>query len=242
MDDERPVRRGYPGWAWVIGALFLFPLAPMLVGTAVPRTRRYLSAPGIIVASILMMVVVGVFGAVFGSGDNSSRSTPTPARSTHVSATPVPASPTRTPTAPPVPRGIGVSRYAIQSAYEVPGIDFVFDPPGALRDGRPRVMGISPDGLTLIELIGPADNLSSALIAVELRGYDNVDSATQTIYLLAFIVNAVPTWDEGPDWLADNLEQAVIRGSTTTAHSGVRITVQWSEELRWLSLNIEPDR
>ena len=54
MENESAPRRGYPWWGWVIAFLTLWPLAPMLVGVAVPQTRKYLGAPGVIIASIVL--------------------------------------------------------------------------------------------------------------------------------------------------------------------------------------------
>ena len=69
--DERPVRRGYPTWAWILGALFLFPLIPMLIGTAVPRARRYFGAPGIIVSTVAIIIAIGIIASLSGDPDYS---------------------------------------------------------------------------------------------------------------------------------------------------------------------------
>ena len=67
MEQERPLRRGYPWWAWVVGALMIFPLAPMLVGATIPSTRRYLGIAGISVSTVSIVLVIGIIGAVSGS-------------------------------------------------------------------------------------------------------------------------------------------------------------------------------
>lgn len=54
MENEKTPRRGYPWWGWVIAVLTLWPLAPMLVGVTVPKTRKYLGAPGVIITSIVL--------------------------------------------------------------------------------------------------------------------------------------------------------------------------------------------
>ncbi len=87
--DKRPVARGYPPWAWILGALFLFPLVPMLIGATIPRARIYLGAPGIIISSIALIVVIGIIGTFSGGTEYSSPQsgnarllpTPTPALS-----------------------------------------------------------------------------------------------------------------------------------------------------------------
>ena len=70
--DKRPVARGYPPWAWILGALFLFPLVPMLIGATIPRARIYLGAPGIIISSIALIVVIGIIGTFSGGTEYSS--------------------------------------------------------------------------------------------------------------------------------------------------------------------------
>ena len=87
--DERSVRRGYPTWAWILGALFLFPLVPMIIGVSIPGARRYFGAPGIIVSTIAIIVVISIVGTLSGAPEYSSSQsenlgqllTPTPALS-----------------------------------------------------------------------------------------------------------------------------------------------------------------
>ena len=87
MENEKTPRRGYPWWGWVIAVLTLWPLAPMLVGSAVPKTRKYLGAPGIIIASIVLgigfVVVVVVASPDTESGGQvpAAPAVPTPSLS-----------------------------------------------------------------------------------------------------------------------------------------------------------------
>ena len=60
MENEKTPRRGYPWWGWVIAALTLWPLVPMVIGVAIPQTRKYLGAPGVIIASIALLIGCGV--------------------------------------------------------------------------------------------------------------------------------------------------------------------------------------
>ncbi|MCY3690655.1 MAG: hypothetical protein OXI54_07600 [Chloroflexota bacterium] len=82
MEQENNVRRGYPWWAWVIGALWGFPLVPMLIGVVIPKTRRYLGAPGIILSSIAIIGVIAIIGALVGDSEEAETSTTTPTAQT----------------------------------------------------------------------------------------------------------------------------------------------------------------
>lgn len=72
MENESAPRRGYPWWGWMIAALTLWPLVPMVVGVAIPSTRKYLGAPGVIITSIVLgigcVVVVVVASPDAGTG------------------------------------------------------------------------------------------------------------------------------------------------------------------------------
>ena len=60
MENESAPRRGYPWWGWVIAFLTIWPLVPMAVGSIIPQTRKYLGAPGVIIASVLLFIGCGV--------------------------------------------------------------------------------------------------------------------------------------------------------------------------------------
>ena len=110
MEDQP--RRGYPIWAWIIGAFTIWPLIPMLIGRFVPGTRRFLGAPGVIVSTIGLLVLFGILVAVTPEPETQAiaspapTSTPTPVQpSSHQAVTPEPETqaiaspaPTSTPT------------------------------------------------------------------------------------------------------------------------------------------------
>ena len=204
---------------------------------------------------IAVLVVIGVVNNLRGSDTEP----PAPARERTTSraavATPFPARtyPPRygpTATRPPLireTRGIGVSRRALQSVFESPRWEFIFDPPDTLKNGRTRVLGQSADGLGLIELVGPADNLQKAYMTVAWPDLpeERIPSAA---YLLTFGALAAPTWDginlktQRTSWVADNIENAMLLGEVSTTHQGLRFTLDFFAELRLLSLLIEPAR
>lgn len=113
--------------------------------------------------------------------------------------------------------GIGVSRNAVPSKFEASGYDFRFDPPNVGRDGEPRVVGYSQSrGIGIIELTGPARELSAAHITVGLPEYDDGAQQVNTLYLVSFALAVVPTWDDSVNWLNDNFRVAVEQGAAAT--------------------------
>ena len=70
MENEKTPRRGYPWWGWVIAVLTICPLVPMAVGSIIPQTRKYLGAPGVIIASVLLLIGCGVVVGVAPLAEN----------------------------------------------------------------------------------------------------------------------------------------------------------------------------
>jgi len=69
------------------------------------------------------------------------------------------------PTEPMLKDGLGVTRAAIQGAYN--DRKFTED---SLTTGEPRVMGVTAGGESLVELIGPAENVRQATLSASLGG------------------------------------------------------------------------
>ena len=145
-----------------------------------------------------------------------------------------------------VPRGIGVSRRELQSFFASPPAPFAFDPPNTMKDGRTRVLGVSPDGLALLELIGPAHNLQQTHMTVDWSG-TQAERIPSAAYLLSFAALSAPGDDSNSktartDWVTDNVVNAMLSGQASTTHQGLRFTLEFFEELRFLSLTVEPAR
>ena len=50
---------------------------------------------------------------------------------------------------------LGVSREQVIDIFSQPDLNYDFDREGRLSDGRRRVFGSSPDGMVLLEMVGP---------------------------------------------------------------------------------------
>ncbi len=143
-------------------------------------------------------------------------------------------------TYPKTPSGIGVSRKAIQSIYEDPDIGFNFEF-APLADGTPRVMGTSDSGsgLASVELIGPPQNLTKATFIIFLPNDAPDVVARNSDYLFLFVKLAVPTWDQGTDWVTNNLEIASARGEVRTQHGPLKIRFRILKGLAMATLTID---
>ena len=137
-------------------------------------------------------------------------------------------------------------RRELQSFFASPPAPFAFDPPNTMKDGRTRVSGMSPDGLAFLELIGPAHNLQQTHMTVDWSG-TQAERIPSAAYLLSFAALSAPGDDSNSktartDWVTDNVVNAMLSGQASTTHQGLRFTLEFFEELRFLSLTVEPAR
>ena len=160
---------------------------------------------------------------------------PDPALRPTFTPSPVPTVP---PTSVPV-NGLGVSRADIQSVFGSPDIGFEFDPPRVLNDGRPAVMGMSPNGVAILELTGPPDNLTGVDLIIGLPSDSPVALVENSIYLLGVAKLAVPSWPGAGDWIIDNLERTVSAGEVSTTRSGVEIKLSYIQGIGAFTLSID---
>lgn len=106
----------------------------------------------------------------------------------------------------PNPMGLGVTRQSIQSAFESGKRGFRFRNSTAI-EGQPRVMGQSASGLAMLELIGPAADLTKVTIVVGLPEDDTGTSALNRIYMLKLLQQLIPEWNGAADWLTQSTTQ-----------------------------------
>jgi hypothetical protein len=98
----------------------------------------------------------------------------------------------------------GIKRSAIQSVFEG-RFGFLFDRVPENRGGQPSLGAKSADGLTGIELYGPADDLISAGIWIAI--YDNATSSELSLireYFITFLKSAIPDWSDSENWFDSN--------------------------------------
>lgn len=89
-----------------------------------------------------------------------------------------------------------------------------------LADGTPRLLGRHPDGLTMVELIGPGDELQSASITIGVAK-DNADLLLRnTAALMVFMRET--GWPGGEKWAFSVMP---TDNPAPMVHDGVRYTV-----------------
>lgn len=134
---------------------------------------------------------------------------------------------------------IGVTRNAIQSVFEQPEFGFSFEP-GTPIDGQPNIVGRG--GNTIIELVGPQNNLSSATIILVAPNEPNpLASVLLASYSLKFIKTASPNWENNGEWLSSNLDHIVrgIQSEANTTRGNQQISLHVSRELGSIVLNVK---
>ncbi len=228
----------------VIGTLLgLMGFGVLIVGIVwliVPKFRR--SQPvRIPVAVVIGGAVLFIFGVAITPTEESPPAENVPATAILTPRATDTATPTPRPTATPSPIiGLGVTRREIQSIYESPEIGFVFDPPDTLGSGEPRIMGQSQEGLALIELIGPPNNLKSATMLVALPNDSPETILFNSIYLLGLVRNVLPDWQDGTSWITSGLE-AIPYGPVSTRRNHVHVEMSLLESLGMISLTIKSE-
>ena len=73
MTEEKQVC-GYKWWQWVLGALCVLPLIPMLIGVLVPKTRRILTPLVIWIGYAVLLVVFIVVSASLSESEQNTSS------------------------------------------------------------------------------------------------------------------------------------------------------------------------
>ena len=142
--------------------------------------------------------------------------------------------PTSVPTPVVVSRGIGVSRSDFSPFVSMDVWSFTAED-SPLRDGRERLILTSPDDNTMVELIGPSDDLTEATIII----WDPQNSIS-ALYMIGFISVAVPGWAEGSTWLTDNVGKLLADPSTSihAQYENVKIQYSYTEVLGTLSVTV----
>ena len=115
--------------------------------------------------------------------------------------------------------------------FTEPSLGFTFRERQILEDGSQRVLGLSKNGQVLIELIGPAPELTEASVSAEITG--GARNATMNGLAMAGLLRRIfPDWTGSTDWLTNAMAKALSgRTSISTARNGIPVKFQYHESL-----------
>jgi hypothetical protein len=131
----------------------------------------------------------------------------------------------------PIEPGVGLTRTSLTVAYEAD--DFTFEPSSPVK-GQPRTVGKSMDGLTMVELIGPSEDLRSATL---MQGVGKKNLGTATAHVTLFLQRTAPEWDGALKWFGDALKSDAEEESTVV-HGTKLFTLQPLPQLGLLTLSV----
>ena len=106
-----------------------------------------------------------------------------------------------------------------------------------LADGTTRYLGESQDGLWLLDLVGDADELSSASMTV----HRSVHSFDFGFFMSLFVRATVPEWKEPGDWVVEAVQYALLGQESATTYAGKRITLEHFSEMGFVMMMVEPE-
>ena len=135
--------------------------------------------------------------------------------------------------------GLGVSRGEVVAFFgklTIPEIATTFKEEQILRDGTPRVLGTTNNGV-IIELIGPKENLSEASISIPLLGRQQATvHGLMAVGFLQVLFNA-KDWPDPINWLTEAAKSQ--KADVITMRNGHRVHYKLYEELGIISVSVK---
>jgi len=134
-------------------------------------------------------------------------------------------------------KGTGLSRGEIKTLFENQ-YKFKFQESSQVNN-QLRTIGKSPNGLALLEMIGPLTNLISVNLSITAVS-DNQAANTQSVqYFIVLLQNVLPGWTESPTWLSTGLNSLLKDGQeVTTTVRNLKFSLSNVKELGLVSLII----
>lgn len=133
-------------------------------------------------------------------------------------------------------KGIGVPREALRSLFEKPEIGFTFNR-GSPSDGQENYIGTKRTAI--VQLIGPANNLTYASITVSVPNDNKAEVLLNSVYLLGFLKHAIPGWSESQQWLKDAIPEATRSDRARTTSGNVLVELVFFKELGLMVLTVK---
>ena len=128
------------------------------------------------------------------------------------------------------------ARASLKAKFEESG--YRFEDSSLLRDGRQRTLGNSDSDI--IDLIGPADNLSTVSLTVIFPEQNKQARLLALLTMAGFVQTMFPDWEGALDWTVSSLASTDGDGERVTIQEGKTYTVIDSRDLLdWVILTVE---
>ena len=140
--------------------------------------------------------------------------------------------------------GIGVTRYKLQHLYAEKLGGYAFES-SALAIGEDRVMATSQDGTVIVELIGPASNLTKAAIFFTLpRDRTPMQLLNVTGAIAGFMTHVAPDWAGGNDFVMEAINSLADGhdDSISTGFGGILFEVSVVREMGFFWISASPQQ
>jgi len=119
---------------------------------------------------------------------------------------------------------LGIALGEVKAAYEPLGYKFT---DGVNIYGHPQVMGTSPSQRTLVQLVGPPDNLVSVRITSKVStGLSKTELNTIRGDMEKMFTLVLPDWKGGKDWFKEKTLEIKNNGSRTTTQNGICVKLR----------------
>ena len=146
--------------------------------------------------------------------------------------------PVATPNTDSTPRGLGITRAAIQAPLEEMGFVFEYSP---LQDGRHRMLSSdTSQGIPILEIIGPAHDVTS----VGMMWVVMPDKGTNVVTMMiasAVVTLAVPSYTDRIEWVGYAIDRLTEDGTNevVTRLPDAELEMTFIRDLATLGISIK---
>ena len=134
-----------------------------------------------------------------------------------------------------------LTRQQFVGVFTQPDVGFVCEL-SPLANGKERALCESENGLTMLELIGPARNLESAGLLTFADASDSVALALGGIYMAGFLKVVFPNWDGSTDWMGSAIDRAMSGREVRTIRDGYELELTVAQSLGMVLILVKPWR
>lgn len=134
--------------------------------------------------------------------------------------------------------GLGIGRDQLQAALSSPIPPRFIYHESPLLDGEPCLTGSLGDGKAVVELVGPAENLSQARLTVPLMMRGEQFEMPDAMYLVILARELAPGFSEASSWIEKSLPQTRDGAPMDMTRGQVRLRLSRLERFGLVTLEI----